>query len=236
MKFLFVYVIFFSYLCTRFGCITMRTTNIKDILRITTYFIDPIDENVDVEVVTVGNWLEYTHNEQYRNDGVYILRQMLDEKGMFLRGNRSDVLIDKIVASCNTIRSLLYAELSASIVELLVKICKVKHNNHIPDEVVGDLRQLATLIAGGYMMNDFLAGRENVQQNTIAEDVYAVLEITSSATDEEVMKAFRKLSLKYHPDRMVNASAQEKEWASSKLQAVVEARNIIMEYRKRQNS
>lgn len=210
----------------------MRPINIKDILRITTYFIDPIDENVDVEVVTVGNWLTITYDEQYRNDGVYILRQMLEEKEMFLRGNRSDILIDKIVASCNTIRSLLYPELSASLVELLVKVCKVKYNNHIPEDVIGDLRQLATLIAGGYMMNDFLAGREHVQRNTVSEDVYAVLEISSSATDEEVMKAFRKLSLKYHPDKLGNATEQEKEWASRKLQAVVEARNIIMEHRK----
>jgi DnaJ-class molecular chaperone len=46
------------------------------------------------------------------------------------------------------------------------------------------------------------------------------------------MRAFRKLSLKYHPDRMVNATEEEKEWASRKLQAVVEAKNIIMDHRK----
>lgn len=210
----------------------MYTINYKDILRITTFFIDTVDENIDVEIVTVGNWLQLRFNEQSRNDGVYILRQMLEEKDMFIHGGRSDVLVEKIIQSCKTIYSLLLPDLSASIVDLLVKICRVKYNNNVSEDIVNDLRQLSTLIAGGYTANDFLSGREHIQSCTISDDVYAVLEITSSATDEEVMKAFRKLSLKYHPDRMGDATAEEKEWASRKLQAIVEARNLIIEHRK----
>ena len=206
--------------------------NLIDILRITTYIIDTIDENVDVEVVTVGNWLSVTYSEQTRNDGVFLLRQMLEEKDMFVRGKRIDILIEKIVTSCKTIHALLLPDLSKDLVDLLVKLCKIKHNNHVPEEMIGDLRQLATLIAGGYMMNDFLAGREQDWQDNLSEAVYETLEISSSATDEEVIKAFRKLSLKYHPDRLVNATEQEKEWASRKLQAIVEAKNLIIAHRK----
>lgn len=211
----------------------MQTINYKDILRITTFFIESVDENIDVEIVTVGNWLQLRFNEQSRNDGVYILRQMLDEKDMFIRGGRSDALVDKIVQSCKTIYSLLLPDLSASVVDLLVKISKVKYNNTVPEDISYSLRQLATLIAGGYTANDFLSGREQIQSNTISDDVYAVLEIPSSSTDEEITKAFRKLSLKYHPDRMCNATAEEKEWAARKLQAIVEAKNLILEHRKK---
>ncbi len=210
----------------------MLAINYKDILRITTFFIESADENIAVEIVTVGNWLQLRFDERSRNDGVYLLRLMLDEKDMFIRGGRSDALVDKIMQSCRTIYSLLLPDLSASVVDLLVKICRVKYNNNVPEDIIDALRQLATLIAGGYSANDYLSGREQHQPNTIAEDVYTVLEISSSATDEEVMRAFRKLSLKYHPDRMVNATEEEKEWASRKLQAVVEAKNIIMDHRK----
>lgn len=210
----------------------MQTINYRDILRITTFFIESVDEYIDVEIVAVGNWLQLLFNEQSRNDGVYILRQMLEEKDLFIRGGRSDVLVEKIVQSCKTVYSLLLPELSASIVDLLVKICRVKYNNNVPEDIIGSLRQLATLIAGGYTANDFLSGREQIQSNTISDDVYAVLEIPSSATDEEITKAFRKLSLKYHPDRMGDATAEEKEWASRKLQAIVEAKKLIMEHRK----
>ena len=127
----------------------MHTINYKDILRITTFFIDTVDENIDVEIVTVGNWLQLRFNEQSRNDGIYILRQMLEEKDMFIRGGRSDVLVEKIIQSCKTIYSLLLPDLSASIVDLLVKICRVKYNNNVSEDIVNDLRQLSTLIAGG---------------------------------------------------------------------------------------
>lgn len=209
----------------------MQTLKLTDVLRVTTYFIDSIDENIDIEVVVIGNWLAVKYGEHSKNDGVYILRQMLDEKDMLLHSSRIDVLIEKIVNSCKTIYSLLYPALSTSLVELLVNVCKVKYNNHIPYDVTGDLQRIATLIAGGYMMNDFLSGRMQICHNAISKDVYAVLEISSSATDEEVIKAFRRLTLKYHPDRLDNATAQEKEWASRKLQAVVEAKKLIMDHR-----
>lgn len=211
----------------------MRYGDLKDILRITTYVIDMVDENVDVEVVTVGNWLALMYTEKTRNDGVYLLRQMLEEKDMFVRGNRIDLLIEKIVESSKAIHALLFPDLSKGLVDLLVKLSKIKYNNHLPEEMIDDLRQLATLIAGGYSMNDFLSGREQCRQNALSEEVYETLEITSSATDEEVIKAFRKLSLKYHPDRLGNASVEEKEWASRKLQAIVEAKNLIMAHRQK---
>ena len=33
------------------------------------------------------------------------------------------------------------------------------------------------------------------------KDLYEILGINKNASDDEIKKAFRKLSLKYHPDR-----------------------------------
>ncbi|THH10937.1 hypothetical protein EW145_g1005 [Phellinidium pouzarii] len=50
-------------------------------------------------------------------------------------------------------------------------------------------------------------------------DYYKLLNLQQTATQEEVRHAYKRESLKSHPDRLVNASADEKRRATEKFQA-----------------
>lgn len=52
-----------------------------------------------------------------------------------------------------------------------------------------------------------------------AEDLYVVLGIPKTATNEEIKKSYHKLALKYHPDRNLD----NKEEAEIKFKTVAEA-------------
>ena len=60
---------------------------------------------------------------------------------------------------------------------------------------------------------------------------YKVLETDRSATDEEIKKAYRKMAMKYHPDRVATLGEDVKRSATEKFQAVAAAYEAIKEER-----
>ncbi len=60
-------------------------------------------------------------------------------------------------------------------------------------------------------------------------DYYEILELSRSATQEEIKKAYRKNALKYHPDRNPGDSAAEK-----KFKEISEAYEVLSDEKKRQ--
>jgi DnaJ like chaperone protein len=56
---------------------------------------------------------------------------------------------------------------------------------------------------------------------------YKILEITSDATDEEVKKAYRKMAVKYHPDKVATLGEDIQKAAEEKFKAVSQAYEAI---------
>ena len=52
---------------------------------------------------------------------------------------------------------------------------------------------------------------------------YKALEIEPTATNEEVKKAYRRMAMKYHPDKVASAGEEMKEKATEKFRAINEA-------------
>ena len=65
-------------------------------------------------------------------------------------------------------------------------------------------------------------------------DYYEVLGLAKGATPEEIKKAYRKLSLKWHPDKHVNDSEKEKKEAEEKFKEIAEAYAVLSDEKKKQ--
>jgi DnaJ like chaperone protein len=91
--------------------------------------------------------------------------------------------------------------------------------------------QLLSIMANslGITQND----RESINamfRNTI-EDLYKILEIDSSATNEEVKKAYRSMAIKYHPDKVAYLGEDVKKAANEKFQKLNNAYEKIKKER-----
>ena len=60
---------------------------------------------------------------------------------------------------------------------------------------------------------------------------YTALEIEPSATNEEVKKAYRRMAMKYHPDKVANAGENIRQQATEKFRAINEAYEHIKSLR-----
>lgn len=60
---------------------------------------------------------------------------------------------------------------------------------------------------------------------------YRILEITPQATDEEVKKAYRKMAVKYHPDKVAHLGDDVQKGAKEKFQKVLDAYENIKKQR-----
>jgi DnaJ like chaperone protein len=49
------------------------------------------------------------------------------------------------------------------------------------------------------------------------------LEIQPTATDDEVKKAYRRMAMKYHPDKVANAGENIRQQATDKFRAINDA-------------
>jgi len=63
------------------------------------------------------------------------------------------------------------------------------------------------------------------------QEAYRTLGISETATDEEVRQAYRKMALRYHPDRVETQGEAARQEAEKKFREITEARDIIMRAR-----
>lgn len=90
---------------------------------------------------------------------------------------------------------------------------------------------LIQMIAGylGISQNDY----ESIQSMFVKsfDNPFKILEITDSASDDEVKKAYRQMALKYHPDKVIDLGEEHQNAAKEKFQKVQDAYERIKKQR-----
>ena len=101
-------------------------------------------------------------------------------------------------------------------------------DGHVSQVEINDLKNIAAYLGiPAQEANSILAmfGGNDLDQ------AYKVLEIEPSATDDEVRKAYKKLAIKHHPDKVATLGEDVKKAAEEKFKAVAAAYETIKKER-----
>jgi len=100
-------------------------------------------------------------------------------------------------------------------------------DGQIPKEEQQLLKEIASYLR--ISSYDFESIKAMFIKNT--DSAYTILEITPNASDDEVKKAYRKMAVKYHPDKVSHLGEKYRKAAEDKFQALNEAYEEIKKER-----
>lgn len=132
---------------------------------------------------------------------------------------------NEIENACIDMRRLMPEEHRLQLVAFLAEIAKA--DGKIVADEVKELKWIAARLG----LNTGVVEQMLAMGGDTLEDAYQVLGISPNATDDEVRRAYRKMALQYHPDRVATLGDDVKEAAQKKFQELNNAKERIFKSR-----
>lgn len=169
------------------------------------------------EMEYVRKMLRDSFGQNAEKQGDDILRKLFDR-----RKQVGDAAWNRdMIACCQQMRSAMSEEQLLQIVAFLCEITKA--DGKVDHLEVDHLKLLVGYLGLSASVVDQLLHLGG----TTLEDAYKVLGVTPDASDEELKKAYRKLALQYHPDKVAAMGDDVKAAAEKKFKEIGAAKDQI---------
>ncbi len=126
---------------------------------------------------------------------------------------------------CNDIQMRMQPAVRTQLLHYLFGIAKADGN--VSQSEINVIERIAYML--GVSTVDFESVKNMFYRNVDSD--YAILGINSNATDEEVKKAYRKMAIKFHPDKVAQMGEEYQKGAKEKFQKIQEAYDEIKKRR-----
>lgn len=166
------------------------------------------------EIDFVKPFISKAFGEDAALPALQMLRQMIDQ----------DIDVDAV--SQQIAQNLNYS-LLLEIVHMLLDLANA--DGEYSEQERSLIDQIANSL--GITPEDYQSLAAMYQQAQDPNWAYTVLEIEPSASDEEVKKAYRRMAMKYHPDKVAMAGDEIKQQATEKFRTINEAYEHIKSLR-----
>ena len=102
------------------------------------------------------------------------------------------------------------------------------------NEAVRDFSDASEIDPTGFNVQAKLKDAQTRQKKAKKKDYYKILGVDKKAQPHEIQKAYKKLALKWHPDKFSNAPEEEKTKADKMFRELNEAKQVLTDEDKRE--
>lgn len=203
-----------------------RNSFLFSMLVLSSYIIKADNKIMHSEMEFVRQFLRQNFGEQAVNQGQEILLKLFEIQ----KQQGIQVFRNTIHQSCAEIKHNMDVSQRLQLLNYLVIIAKV--DGYVNPEEIKALKEVARHLGLTAKDVDSMLNMENgARTNSNIEDAYKVLGLSSTATDDEVKVAYRKMALKHHPDRVASLGEDIRKTAEKKFQDINDAKERIFKAR-----
>lgn len=201
-----------------------RNSFLFSMLVMSSYIIRADGRIMHSEMEYVRQFLRANFGEAAVEEGERILLNLFEQRKQM---ERTDPMsFRNTIRDCGTqIAANLSYEQRLQLFDFLVKIAQA--DGHVCSQEIDALKEVSAYMQINAQDVDSLL---NLGGDSL-DEAYKVLEVTPSATDDEVRAAYRKQVLKHHPDKVAALGEDIRKAAEEKMQAINEAKERIFKAR-----
>ena len=201
-----------------------RNSFIFSLLVMASYVIKADGKVMHSEMELVRQFLRVNFGEQAVPQGEQIIKKLFEEQKR-LNNFNPNAFRQKIFDCGRQIAQNMPYEQRVQLLAFLVQIAKA--DGSVPQSEIDALRDVAAAMS---MRPEEIDSMMSMGGTTL-EDAYKTLGIDPSATDDEVRRAYRRMALKHHPDKVETLGEDMKRAAEKKFQEINAAKEQVFKAR-----
>ena len=166
-----------------------------------------------IELDFVKRFFASQFGNRFTSEHLQILKNFLDSEKIPLQ------------EICADIRSRMPSEVRVQLIHYLFSIAKA--DGDVATNEMNVIQKIATML--GVSAVEFESVKNMFYRNVDSD--YKILGVESNVTDEEIKKAYRKMAISFHPDKVATMGEEYQKGAKEKFQQIQDAYEAIKKRR-----